>query len=39
LTNYDKERLDKLPKDGTIRFQQKLAKEEKIFIITRKNES
>jgi hypothetical protein len=39
LTNYDKEWLDKLHKDGTIRFQQKLAKEEKIFIITRKNES
>ena len=36
LTNYDKDWLDTLHKDGTIRFQQKLAKEEKIFIVIRK---
>jgi hypothetical protein len=35
--NYDKEWLELLHLRATFRFQKKLAQEEKIFIITRKN--
>ena len=35
ITNYEKEWLELLHLRATIRFQQKLAKEERMFIITR----